>query len=723
MVNWGKYLLLGALGVSIVVVSLLVVWHGSPGYVVKAQQYNITPYNTLYVFTIRSPPLTSMSLYNPNIFHGGIAWYGVVQSHVAAANFTTGEEIPILAENWTLQVLPNGSLAIFITLRHSGMSNGQPVTCWDVLTNNIANGLIHNMWGNVSIINNYTCVVRMAQGYYLPPTSPAAEAYDIFWALNWGGVALVWPYVPWKSLVDAALANYSWLWLFNFGNSTQQAEARKMLSSLINELFTATIPPNSPTTGPFYVCDITSEYILLCKNPYWYDAKDIKVDYIVEWQYSSMTQVYAALASGKISIWNTGPGSLSPSIVTTILSNPNMKMFVIPWWGGDALYFNFLNPWLAMPQVRQAIYYAVNWTQLAQAAYGPEFILPSPMPQVGIMNDKYPSLVQEVASYWASQGSPLINYTYNASLAAQLLESVGFTKKGGVWYTPNGSQFTLTIYISSGAAPPQLALVNAIANALTSFGITTTVVTYPSAEFRTVVQEGKYDLILLYYDGAPEPGLPSFFPEGPIPAAYFQGYPLNATHWNMVITLPNGTQISPLQACYKYLLSPASTFRCYAISMWAWNHYVPFIQIDRNTQVFFLNTQYINWPLNDTSIWTQLPIIQTEAWTELLKHISFKVPTTTTTTTTTSPVATTVSTTTTVTSTTTVVTSTTVVSGTTTTYTTTSTVPVTSTVTVTATARPTTVTVTKPVISTTLVIGIVVIVVVIAAVVAAVIAL
>jgi peptide/nickel transport system substrate-binding protein len=260
-----------------------------------------------------------------------------------------------------------------------------------------------------------------------------------------------------------------------------------------------------------------------------------------------------------------------------------------------------------------------------------------------------------------------------------LLESVGFTKKGGVWYTPNGTQFTLTIYISSSAAPPQLTLANEIANALTSFGITTTVVTYPSSEFSTVVQEGKYDLIFLYYGDAPEPGLPSFFPEGPIPAAYFQGYPLNATHWNMVVTLPNGTQVSPLQACYEYLLSPARTFSCYAISMWAWNHYVPFIQIDRNTQVFFLNTQYINWPLNDTSIWTQLPIIQTEAWTVLLEHISFKVPTTTTTTTTTSPVAT--------------------------------------------TAPPTTVTVTKPVISTTLVIAIVVIVVVIVAAVVAVIAL
>ncbi len=181
-----------------------------------------------------------------------------------------------------------------------------------------------------------------------------------------------------------------------------------------------------------------------------------------------------------------------------------------------------------------------------------------------------------------------------------------------------------------------MALVNSIANALTSFGIPTTVTVYPSSEFSTIIQKGQYDLIFLYYDGAPEPGLPSFFPEGPIPAAYYQGYPFNATHWNMVITLPNGTQVSPLQVCYKYFISPAKTFSCYAISMWAWNHYVPFIQIDRNTEIFFLNTQYVNWPINDTSIWDNIPSIQTEAWTALLTHVSFKSPSAVTTVTTTS---------------------------------------------------------------------------------------
>lgn len=33
--------------------------------VLRAQQYNITPYNTLYMFIIESPPITSMSVYNP----------------------------------------------------------------------------------------------------------------------------------------------------------------------------------------------------------------------------------------------------------------------------------------------------------------------------------------------------------------------------------------------------------------------------------------------------------------------------------------------------------------------------------------------------------------------------------------------------------------------------------------------------------------------------------
>ena len=683
--------------------------------VVNAQQYNITPYNTVYMYVVKSPPVTGWSEYNPNVFQGGIWWYGVYQQFLAAVNITTGKFTPLLAENWSMIELPNGTLEVLIHLRHSGWDNGIPVTCWDVYATNMLLGLVSAMVGNVTIFNNYTCAFMIPKGYYAPLTVPGASEANAFIALEWGqGIAIDWQdsYV-WEPIINMAQANYSWIWLYMFGNSTEKGEAAKVLSTLIHDYLT--YKPTSRfgySNGPYYLCDITPEYFLLCKNPYYYDVNKFVPQYIVEWQYSSMSQVYAALASGKISIWSTWSGALTPSILSMVSKNPYIKILVFPAFGGDAIYFNFLNPWLAMPQVRQAIYYAVNWTQLAEAAYGMGFTFPSPMPQDGLM-PYYTEWQENISKYWAAQGSPLINYTYNPGLAAQLLESVGFKKVNGIWYTPNGSQFTLTLYIGSGSSAPQLTLANAVANALTSFGIPTTVIVYPAAEGLTVVEQGKYDLLWSYYSDIYRPGIPYYFPE----AFYFIGYPFNYSHWNGIVTLPNGTTFSVPECGVKI------TTNCIYRVAWAINHDPWYIQVDWNGGVVFLNTQYINWPINDTWIWIGTLQHTTPAWTYLFQLISFKPPTTTATTTT-SPVVTTVSTTTTVTSTTTVVTSTTVVSGTTTTYTTTSTVPVTSTVTstVTATVPPTTVTVTKPVISTALVVGIVVIVVVVAAV-AAVIAL
>ncbi|ABW02318.1 ABC transporter substrate-binding protein [Caldivirga maquilingensis] len=708
-----KGLITKLLILSISVLALVTVFSSYVPSLTMAQTYNITPYNTIYMFVTRSPPATGWSTYNPNIFQGGIWWYGVYQQFLAAVNITTGEFVPLLADNWTMTVLPNGTLEVLVHLRHSGWDNGIPVTCWDVWATNMLLGLVSAMVGNVTVFNNYTCAFMIPKGYYVPLTLPGAHEANSFIALEWGqGIALDWQdsYV-WEPIIKTAAANYSWIWLYMFGNSTQKGEAAKVLSTLIHDYLTYKPPYTTGySNGPYYLCDITPEYFLLCKNPYYYTVNEFKPDYIVEWQYSSMSQVYAALATGKISLWSTWIGSVSPTVIPTITSNPYIKALSFPAFGGDALYFNFLNPWLAMPQVRQAIYYAVNWTQLAQAAYGVGYTYPSPMPQDGLM-PYYTNWQSMITSYFASLGPQwtMVNYTYNASLATSLLESVGFTKKNGVWYTPNGSEFTLTLYIGSNAPPAQLTLATEIANALTSFGIPTIVITYPSAEGLTIIKQGKYDLLFSYYSDIYRPGVPYYFPE----AFYFLGYPFNYSHWNGIVTLPNGTSFSAPE-CGTML-----SLNCILRVAWAINHDPWYIQIDWNSGIVFLNTQYINWPINDTSIWIGTLQHTTPAWTVLLTHISFKPPVTTTSTTT--PVST-VTSTAVVTSTTTVVTSTTVVSGTTTTYTTTSTVPVTATVTSTipvTTTAVSTVTVTKPVISTTLIIGIIIIVIIIVAAVAA----
>ncbi|WP_349681924.1 ABC transporter substrate-binding protein, partial [Caldivirga sp. UBA161] len=384
--------------------------------ILNAQQYNITPYNTIYMYIIESPPVTSFSAYNPNIFHGGIATYGLYYDFLASLNITSNTMVPDLADWWNITVLPNGTLEVLLHIRHTGWSDGTPVTCQDVYATNLFLGLVDDMAGNVTIINSTTCAFLVPQGFYLPLTSPGNIIDDLFGTLDWGGVAVVWAYHIWKPLVDAATANYSYIYLYNFGPPSVASSAEHNISSLISELFTYK-PSSAAGDGPFYLCDITPEYFLLCKNPYFYAADKIPVQYIVMWQYSSMAQVYAALASGKISYWQTGGTSVSPTLLSQILSNPNVKMYIYPAFGGDALYFNFLNPWLAMPQVRQAIYYAVNWTELAQAAYGP-LILPSPTPQVGLYPAYYEQWLINTSKYWLTLGPQwaYVNYTYNASL-------------------------------------------------------------------------------------------------------------------------------------------------------------------------------------------------------------------------------------------------------------------------------------------------------------------
>jgi peptide/nickel transport system substrate-binding protein len=106
--------------------------------VLRAQQYNITPYNTLYMFIIESPPITSMSVYNPNIFHGGLATYGLVQDFLASLNITSNTMVPDLAGG-TGRFYPTAPLRFYSTLGTLGgimaswsraMTFTRQTSCW-----------------------------------------------------------------------------------------------------------------------------------------------------------------------------------------------------------------------------------------------------------------------------------------------------------------------------------------------------------------------------------------------------------------------------------------------------------------------------------------------------------------------------------------------------------------------------------------------------------------
>lgn len=692
----------------------------------------MTPYNTLYSAVIVSTVMTSNSSFNPNIFTTSGIWthqYGLNYAYLALYNMSGGpypeDWIPDLAYNWTIQYnLTIGNMSgwakITVYLRHSGWSNGQPFTCWDLYATNLIQALIYDALGNVTVVNNYTCII------WVPPDA-VVNSNDLmtFYYVSDGGLAIFINYQMYKPLIDNLSKNWNILYAANFGYGTSQEQQegvqyiKTMFAFLHKYVPQFTFPP--PQNGPFYVCDITPSEIILCKNPYYWDASNIKIDYVVLYQYSSLTPLYAALETGQLSFYT---GNLPPSIASQVLRNPYMAYTLSPGAPGDTLYFNFLWPYINYTQVRQALIYALNLTQVAEAAGAPYGPVPEPNNAI-VYPTINPHSFVEMVQYWDKMGYPLINYTYNPTLATELLESVGFTKKNGIWYTPNGTPFKLVILIDSGSAsnPQIMAMITSVANQWNAFGIPTTINIEPASEFPQIYRSEPTSYALAYRYGPPGFSIiiPDLFPVN----GYFEGYPINITHWWGEVTLPNGTvawlwgpNAQTHGICPPQQITIQQIKDC--VFMWAWeaNHNPWFISLDTPYEEVWYNTKYLQFPPPSSWVWSESPSLELTGplWWAILTTVGPKPTVTTTTTTPT----TTITTTSIVTTTTTVVTSTTVVSGTTTTYTTTSTVPITSTVTstVTVTPPPATVTVIKPVVSTALVIGIVVIVVVVAAVIA-----
>jgi ABC-type transport system substrate-binding protein len=127
-------------------------------------------------------------------------------------------------------------------------------------------------------------------------------------------------------------------------------------------------------------------------------------------------------------------------------------------------------------QVRWAIAHIINYT--VEASVYPSFPQTEP---AEVPWGEWPSvsywtnwLISNYSANYCLQGpdgtvcGKIYELSTNWTLAAELLESVGFTKKGGVWYLPNGTPFTLPIYDAGGTLST---LAQAIVKALNEFGI------------------------------------------------------------------------------------------------------------------------------------------------------------------------------------------------------------------------------------------------------------
>ena len=516
-----------------IIFSIFVMLSSMSGILIASSASSVFP-STLYLgwYNSNVGTFSSFATYNPNIFAGGLggAFYGLLYAYSALINVTNGQAIPVIVTSWNFspsnwqQIWQTKPINVTLVIRNdTGWSNGQPLTAYDLM----ATCLILDMFGappfpNYTVVNNYTLIETWPND----TLSPILFTNTLINTVGLGEVAIIIPYQVWKPIIAQILGNWT-----KIQNTSNMNLARQIIKNIRSEITHFRPNPTTyPYSGPFYLSQLSSNEIVLNKNPYYYNAKYIPFNQIVVYQYGQADLAAAAITGGQVSLDWSGLTGLSPTQLESLPTT--LEVIKIPQPFGWGLAFNLKNPWLRDYQVRAAIAYILNRTAIA--AVGGPLTAPVTIPNA-IPNVSYYSFMASPQYY-----SSLNPYNINLTKAAQLLESVGFYQKSGMWYTPNGTPFTLTI--GAGAPPTQaLSMMEEVQKELQQFGINVQLHIYTVvSQWHQAWQNGTgYDLWFENWGSSYSPGTAPWS----LVLSYFGGYPWNVTQWNENLTLPNGTVI------------------------------------------------------------------------------------------------------------------------------------------------------------------------------------
>jgi peptide/nickel transport system substrate-binding protein len=364
---------------------------------------------------------------------------GEVKTYVPLAYYNpfTGQFYPVLARNWTVQVLPNGSGILTIYLRKGfywfNGSAVMPFTAWDVYARfyiGMKAFAWYVPWINQSLVDED---VRVLNNYTIQFLFQRWTPYIPYWLLtSWIDV----PYPVWKPIVDIVdklktITNVTQAMAFGSNNVT------KFIAPYWG-------------IGPYYMTYISSSSGTYMLDPMYYNgvpllARWLEIFPLNSWNYHApQIQIFwlggnaqdmAAFLAGKA---NTGLVGLSLQQVGTLNKSGILSMLSQDFSAFGITFNPNYYPW-NIPEVRKALCYAINKTAVA-AAWG--LFVPDPYPELvpPYLVDTFPPDVRQY----------LIPCHYDPAKAAQILESLGFKKINGYWYTPNGTKLTLDVIGPAG---------------------------------------------------------------------------------------------------------------------------------------------------------------------------------------------------------------------------------------------------------------------------------
>lgn len=347
--------------------------------------------------------------------------------------------------------------------------------------------------------------------------------------------------------------------------------------------------------GPFKVKSVSEDLIVLEKFDEYFGGTP-PVDEIHIVRYNTMEEAYAAVISRDIDyLWAISP---PPDIVNQIKACPFAWTIEIPRDIGPSIYINSRVYPLSLAEVRRAIAYGVNRSEVALRQYsGVHFV------SEYVIGWNMPQITQYLNQSFIDQYLAPFKYEYNPVLAEELLQDLWFSKDDeGIYVTPNGTR--LEFELSFGGAHLSYEACNNIAEQLGRIGIKVNVRYY----------DDYYDIVNgMFYNGRYQLGVGCFGDPGfsfeEIYRKYLDVYPGHGL--NRIQYVPwRGEPVDVVELARKIGLYPVQLSKeelteIYSELSYITGDQVPVINLYQPGVLIYMNKDKFEFP-TDPNYWNGL---------------------------------------------------------------------------------------------------------------------
>ena len=254
--------------------------------------------------------------------------------------------------------------------------------------------------------------------------------------------------------------------------------------------FTADIVPVG--TGMYKVSDVQDSTLILNKNEYYPEADELKLDKITITTYPSIGELYNSFKTGSIDLISTENSNLKEYIGTIGYQVKEMK-----GREHDFIAFNTQNEILSQLNVRKAICYSIDKSNIVSSVYGDNY---------------YTSSFPLDYGNWIYQEQDS-SAGYNLEQAKQILVDDGWSYKYKYWQkTVNYRTQRISLnFVVKSSDTSRVSVAENIKTQLQNQGFRINLIKANDTQYQNYIANKNYDLILCSMNLSVSPDLSTFF--------------------------------------------------------------------------------------------------------------------------------------------------------------------------------------------------------------------